>query len=182
MTGPAIATVQSVDAKTRNVVLRRPDGQLIAYECGPEVVNFNQIRAGDQVTVQVADAVAIVLTKGGTPPSAGAATVMVRTPLGAKPGGKVVDTVAFTAKVLKVDKLNREVTLRMVDGMAQTVKVGPDIKLSHVKPGNDVGVRLTRAFLIAVTTPEGFSGGQPASDRNSRSGCRRSGRANIVTG
>ena len=150
----AIATVQSVDAKTRNVVLQRPDGQLIAYECGPDVVNFDQIRAGDHVTVQVADAVVIVLTKGGMPPSAGAATVMVRTPLGANPGGKLVDTVAFTAKVLKVDKLNREVTLRMVDGMAQTVKVGHGIRLSHLKPGNDVGVRLTRAFLIAVTPPE----------------------------
>ncbi|MGA2786365.1 MAG: DUF1254 domain-containing protein [Verrucomicrobiota bacterium] len=34
------------------------------------------------------------------------------------------------------------------------VKVGPDIKLSKIKPGNDVGVRLTRAFMIAVTTPE----------------------------
>ena len=66
----------------------------------------------------------------------------------------MVDTVGFTAKVMSVDKLNREVTLQMADGKTQTVKVGPDIKLSHIKPGNDVGVRLTRAFMIAVTTPE----------------------------
>ena len=157
----AIATVQSVDARTRIVVLRRPDGSLINYECGPEVLNFDQIKVGDQVTAQVADAVAIVLVKGGVPPSAGTATVIVRAPLGAKPGGKIVDTVGFTAKVVSVDKLNREVTLRMVDGSTQTVKVGPDIKLSHVKPGNDVGVRLTRAFMIAVTPPEAASDCQP---------------------
>ena len=78
---------------------------------------------------------------------------MVRAPLGEKPGGKMVDTVGFTAKVMSVDKLNREVTLQMANGSTQTVKVGPNIKLSKVKPGNDVGVRLTQAFMISVTTP-----------------------------
>jgi hypothetical protein len=152
-TASAVATVQSVTASNRTVVLQRPDGSLVTYECGPDVLNFDQIQVGDQVTAQVAEAVAIVLVKGGVSPSAGAASVMVRSALGEKPGGKIVDTVGFTAKVMSVDKMNREVTLQMVDGSTQMVKVGPDIKLSKIKPGNDVGVRLTRAFMIAVTTP-----------------------------
>jgi hypothetical protein len=160
-TATAIATVQSVDASTRTVVLKRPDGSLMNYVCGPEVLNFDQIKVGDQVTAQVANAVAIVLVKGGVPPAAGTASVIVRAPLGAKPGGKVVDTVGFTAKVMSVDKLNREVALRMVDGSTQTVQVGPDINLSKVKAGNDVGVRLTQAFMVAVTTPEPA---EPAAD------------------
>ena len=150
----AVATVQSINASNRIVLLQRLDGSLISYECGPEVINFDQIQVGDQVTAQVAEAVAIGLVRGGVPPMAGAANIMVRAPLGEKPAGKMVNTVGFTAKVMSVDKLNREVTLQMVDGSTRTVKVGPDIKLSKVKPGNDVGVRLTRAFMIAVTTPE----------------------------
>ena len=150
----AVATVQSVNASNRIVVLQRPDGSLITYECGPEVINFDQIQVGDQVTAQVAEDVAIGLVKGGVPPMAGAANIMVRAPLGEKPAGKMVNTVGFTAKVMSVDKLNREVTLQMADGSTRTVKVGPNIKLSKVKPGNAVGVRLTRAFMIAVTTPE----------------------------
>jgi len=157
----AIATVQSINTSDRTVVLQRPDGSLITYECGPDVLNFDQIKVGDQVTAQVVDAVAIVLVKGGVPPSAGAATIVVRVPEGAKPGGKIVDTVGFTAKVLSVDTVNREVTLQMVDGKTQTVKVGPGIKLSKVKPGNDVGVRLTRAFMIAVTTPKAAPAAAP---------------------
>ncbi len=149
----AIATVQSVDASNRVVVLQRPDGSLVTYECGPEVINFDQIQVGDQVTAQVAEAVAIGLVKGGLPPMAGTANVIVRAPLGEKPAGKMVDTLGFTAKVMSVDKLNREVTLQMVDGKTRTVMVGPGIKLSGIKPGNDVGVRLTRAFMIAVTAP-----------------------------
>ena len=97
------ATVQSVNASDRTVVLRHPGGVLTTYECGPEVLNFDQIKVGDQVTAQVAEAVAIVLVKGGMPPSAGTASVVVRAPLGAKPGGKIVDTVSFTAKVMSVD-------------------------------------------------------------------------------
>ena len=58
--------------------------------------------------------------------------------------------------------MNREVTLQMVDGKTQTVKVGPGIKLSRVRPGDDVGVRVTRAFAIAVTTPEGAPAAAPA--------------------
>ena len=74
-TASAIATVKSVDASNRTVVLERPDGSLITYECGPDVINFDQIKVGDQVTAQVANAVAIVLMKGGVPPSAGTASV-----------------------------------------------------------------------------------------------------------
>jgi hypothetical protein len=39
----------------------------------------------------------------------------------------------------------------MADGTNQTVKVGPDINLVNVSPGDDVGVRVTRAVAIAVT-------------------------------
>ena len=150
----SFATVQSVNASSRTMVLRHPDGSLFTYECGPEVINFDQIKVGDRVMAQVVDAAAIVLMKGGVPPVTGAVSVIIRAPLGVKPGGKRVDTIAFTAKVTSVDKMNREVTLQTVDGRNQTVKVSTDIKLSHIKPGNDVGVRLTRAFMIAITTQE----------------------------
>lgn len=151
----AIATVHSVNAGDHNVVLERPDGSLVTYECSPEALNSDQIKVGNQIKAQVVDAVAIALAKGGEPPSAGAIAFSIRTPSGVKPSGRMVDTVAFTAKVVSVDEGNREVTLQTVDGRKQTVNVGPDIKLAKVKPGNDVGVRVTRAFMLAVTAPEG---------------------------
>ena len=65
----------------------------------------------------------------------------------------MADTVGFTAKVVSVDAMKREVTLQTVEGRNQTVKVSPDINLANVKPGDDVGVRVTRAFAISVTPP-----------------------------
>jgi hypothetical protein len=147
-------TVQSINPADRTIVLQQADGSLTTYKCGPEVRNFDQIKVGDQVTATVAESLAIGLMKGGSVPiGVGTTSAIVRAPLGAKPGGKIVDTVGFTAKVMSVDATKREVTLQTVDGQIKKVKVGPDINLANVKPGDDVGVRITRAFAIAVTPP-----------------------------
>jgi len=148
------ATVQAVNAADRTVVLQHADGSTSTYECGPEVRNFDQIKSGDQVTATVGEEIALALVPGGAvPPSASQASAIIRAPQGEKPGGKIVDTVAFSAKVTGVDAMKHEVTLQTVDGQSKTVKVGPDINLANVHPGDDVGVRLTRAFAISVAAP-----------------------------
>jgi hypothetical protein len=150
----AIADVHSVNASNRTVVFQRPDGGLATYECGPEVLNFNQLQAGDRITAQVAEAVVIGLVPGGVPPAGGTVSAVLRVPSEEKPVSKVFNTIGFTAKVASVDKMSREVTLQMADGTTQTVKAGPEVKLSKVKPGNSVGVQLIPAFMISVVAPE----------------------------
>lgn len=147
------ATVQSVDPEDRTVVLLHSDGSTTSYKCGPEVRNFNQIKVGDQVTATVAESVAIALVKGGMAPAAGATSAIVRAPLGAKPSGKRVDTMGFTAKIISVDTTNRKVTLQTPNGEIQTVEVGSNVDLTQVSPGDDVAVQVTRAFAISVTSP-----------------------------
>ncbi len=149
----ATATVDSVDTAERKVVLRREDGSLTTYVCGPDVRNFDQIAVGDKVSVTLAEELAIALVKGGLPTAAGQSTAVVRAPLGEKPGGKIVETVGYTAKVADIDLAQRMVTLQMPDGKNRKVKVGPDIKLDDVKAGDDVGVRLTQAMIITVGKP-----------------------------
>ncbi len=149
----ATATVDSINAAERKVVLRREDGSLTTYACGPEVRNFDQIAVGDKVSVTLAEELAIALVKGGLPTAAGQSTAVVRAPVGEKPGGKIVETVGYTAKVVEIDLAQRVVTLQMPDGKNKKVKVGPDIKLDDVKAGDDVGVRLTQAMIITVGKP-----------------------------
>ena len=147
------ATVESINAEDRTVVLKHPDGSTSTYKCGPEVRNFGQIKVGDQVTATLAESVAVVLVKGGMAPAAGTASAVVRAPMGAKPGVQTVDTIGFTAKVISMDLPNRTVTLQTVDGENHTVKVGPDVDLKNINLGDDVGVKLTRAFAISVQSP-----------------------------
>ena len=146
------ATVQSINSADRTVLLQHQDGSVTTYQCGPDVRNFDQIKVGDHVTATVAESLAIALIKGTDIPTvAGASSAMVRAPLGAKPGGQIVDSVGFIAKVLSVNIEKRQVILQTPDGSSQTVKVGPDINLANVSPGDDVGVRATRAIAIEVT-------------------------------
>src|SRR5215469_14421210 len=58
------ATVTEIDAAARKVTLLAKDGTKTPVECGPEVMNFDQIRVGDvvkavvtsELTVAMADA------------------------------------------------------------------------------------------------------------------------------
>jgi hypothetical protein len=147
------ATVKSIDKETRTVVLLHQDGTTSDYECGSGVRNFDQIKVGDQVTATVGESVALALIKGGVPPVAGTATAVVRSPLGEKPGGEIVDTIGFTAKIISVDTATRMVTLQTPDGKDKTIKVEPDIDLTGVNLGDDVGVKVTRAIAVSVTSP-----------------------------
>lgn len=149
----AVETVQAIDAEDRTVMLRHADGSITSYKCGPDVRNFNQIKVGDQVTATVAESVAIVLTKDSIPPAAGTTSVMVRAPMGAKPAGRTVDTIGFTSKVISIDTANRTVTLQMPDGTNRTVEAGPGVDMAAINIGDTVGVKITRAIAIAVTSP-----------------------------
>jgi hypothetical protein len=146
-----VFTVESVNATDRTVKLRRSDGKVRTIECDPEVRNFDKIQVGDRVTATVAESLALALMKGDdVPVGASTTTAIVRSSPGAKPGGKIVDTVGFTAKVLSVDVTTRLVTLETADGDNETVKVGPDIDLANISAGDHVGVRATRALAISV--------------------------------
>ena len=47
------ATVTRIDADKRKVTLLTRDGKETTVKCGPEVINFDQIRVGDQLNVRV---------------------------------------------------------------------------------------------------------------------------------
>jgi hypothetical protein len=144
------ATVNSVDASQRKVVLRRPDGTTSACKFGPDVVNFNQIQAGDKVKVKVADELAIFLVKNGPLPSAGTGVLVAGAPTGSMPAGLVVETTDSTARVIGVDRSYRLLTLEYADGKTKTVKVPLPNTLEHVNKGDDVVVRATERMVLEV--------------------------------
>ncbi len=150
-THEATATVVSIDSATRVVVLRLGDGSQVAHKLGPEVVNFDRIKAGDQVRATVVERTAVVLAKNGMLPPQSARTVEVtRAPKGSQPHAMVVETFDTAAKVLAVDRRQRTVTLETVDEGSMTVKVSDAVDLTRVAPGDSVLMRATRSYAIAV--------------------------------
>src|SRR4051794_22638230 len=60
------ATVVAIEPATRTITLRGPKGNQMSIEAGPQVQNFAQIKAGDQVKVEYVEALTLELKKGST--------------------------------------------------------------------------------------------------------------------
>jgi hypothetical protein len=147
------ATVTAINPAKRTVTLTGPSGQAVTYKAGPDVVNFDQIRVGDQVQATLIEEIAVFLRKPGGPPSAGEAATVGLAPRGGKPGVVMADTVEVSARVVAVHSVNRKVMLRLADGRTKTVAVGNSVNLAAVKPGDDVVVRLSEALAVLVEKP-----------------------------
>ena len=77
------ATITAIDAATRDITLKGPQGREVVVTAGPEVRNFAQMKVGDQVDVEYVEALTLELKKGGGQPVAKTETAgMAR----AKPG------------------------------------------------------------------------------------------------
>src|SRR5438309_3625638 len=112
-TETASATITAIDAKTRVVTLKGPQGKEFEVEAGPEVKNFAQLKVGDQVDVQYKEALLLQLKKGGGAPVAMSAQGGVVTAKKcAAPGAAVGRQVSVVGDVIDLDPATRMVTVR----------------------------------------------------------------------
>jgi hypothetical protein len=147
------ARVTAIDAAARKVTLETADGKTTTVKCGPDVVNFDQIRGADQLTVVVTEEIVAHLADAQTP-SDGEAAVVALAPRGAKPGVVAAETIQVTARIAAVDHRHHQVTLAFPNGSQRTVTVRSDVDLQQRRVGEEVVIRLTEAVAIQVTKPE----------------------------
>jgi hypothetical protein len=146
------ARVTAIDAATRKVTLETADGNKTVVKCGSNVVNFDQIRLNDRLTVVVTEEIVAYLANARTPADGGA-TAVVLAPRGAKPGGVIADTVQVTARIAALDHRNHKATLQFPDGRSRTVAVRSDVDLRQRQVGEEVIIRVTEVMAIQVTKP-----------------------------
>jgi translation initiation factor IF-1 len=146
------ATVTAVDRADRAVSVRDEDGREVEVTLSDQVKNFDQIKAGDTVTVTLYEATAIFVRKAeGEPAAAEAGVVQVARP-GDKPAGISTDVTEITATVEDIDTAKRIVKLKGPEGKIRVLKVGKDVKnLAAVKKGDQLVIRHTEEVAIAVT-------------------------------
>ena len=147
------ATVTGIDAAKHKVTLMTPNGKKSTYTAnGPEAVNFSQVQIGDQVKAKVTEDVAVYIGHGA-PPSAVAGAGAALAPVGAKPGGVLVETMQVTAKVTSVNTKTHKVTFALPDGTTNQVKAGKKVDLALVHPGDNVTVQIGEGLAITVEKP-----------------------------
>jgi hypothetical protein len=144
------ATITAINSATREITLKGPQGREVTLFAGPQVKNFAQMKVGDQVAAEYAEALTLELKKGGgkavgVTEQAGA--------MGAKPGerpaGVAGRQVKIVADVIDVDPATQTLTLR---GAKQTVelKVRDPEQFKLVAKGDQVEATYTQAVAIAV--------------------------------
>jgi hypothetical protein len=145
------ATVESVDQKTREMVLVGPDGGRVGFVAGPEVRNLNEVAPGDVVTVAYHDSV--VLSMAAPDATQGTVVGAARAPKGAMPAGAAVIATDAVVTVMSYDAKSGFATFRTDDGVTHRATVPPELRTfaERTAPGSRVQISTTEAVAVAVT-------------------------------
>lgn len=148
------ATVTSIDAAKRKITCITPKNEKLVFKAGPEVVNFDQIRIGDQLLVTATEQLVVRMAKPGekTGPDSGTGTVSLA-PVGAKPGLNATGTYQVTATVTAIDAKKRKATLQFEDGTSKKFPIRKDVDLSKHKVGEKVVIQLTETLAVRIEKP-----------------------------
>jgi hypothetical protein len=145
------AEVVGLDKATRTVTLKGPEGNTVDVVAGDEVKNFDQIKKGDLVVAQYAEALTLELKKvkgekAGVSVSKGAAK--------AKPGDKPAVAgarqVTLVADVVAVDPVKSTISLKGPKGNTVVLDVQNPDQFKVVKVGDQVEVTYTEALALSV--------------------------------
>jgi hypothetical protein len=151
------ATVESVDVAKREVTLKGPEGNHVTLTVGEKVQRLNEVKKGDQVTVEYYIGIAGELRPPTEEEKKTPYLVMddeARTPKGEMPAGAVARTVRVVATVDALDLTSQTATLKGPKGRYLTVRVDDPAKLKSAKIGDTVVVVATEGLAVSLETPK----------------------------
>jgi hypothetical protein len=147
-----MATVTRIDADKRELTLVAPNGRKTTYKAGPEVANFNQLQVGNRIQAVLTEEVAVSIGSGAAPVGTSGVGVALA-PVGAEPGGVMVETSEVTATITAVDTKNHKITYQLPDGTTNTVKAGKHVDVSILSPGDSVTIQVGEGLMVSAERP-----------------------------
>ena len=147
-----VATVTAVDVASRKVTLTSPDGKSGTFKA-TKGVDVSAFVVGEQIAVQMTDAVAIEIRDDGTPASDTAA-VQLAAAVGGQAGAVFEgEAIEMAARVVAIDAQARKVTFQFADGSTKSLKADKKADLSGLAVGDTVIVEFADALVIAAARP-----------------------------
>jgi Cu/Ag efflux protein CusF len=143
------ATIEAIEAASRTVTLRKPDGTLVSTVAGPEIKRFAEIKVGDKVTARYIDNVVVRLRRPGEPE----VDTAVKATTGseqATPGGTKARQRTIAATIAAIDPAVPSVTFTGPNGWKYSSKVQDKAALAKVKVGDKVDIVWTEAVLVSI--------------------------------
>ena len=142
-------TVEAIEAATRSVTFKKPDGTFVTTVAGPDVKRFSEIKIGDKVTARYYDNVVVRVKRPGESDVASAAQGTTGSEQ-ALPGGTKAKQVTITATITAIDPATPSITFTGPHGYKYTSKVQDTEALAKVKVGDKVDIVWTEAMLVSL--------------------------------
>ena len=142
------AVVEAINQETREVTLRKNNGEVITFTASEEARNLDQVDVGDIVNANLTHSVSIeVMEDDGKGPRVAELGAMDRTDKGEMPGGAVITA---TVVIASVEDINIE---------ANTFKLlGPDGNVNEYTARNPENLkRASVGDLVVITIAESMA-------------------------
>ena len=144
------AGVAAIDKATRMVTLKTAKGKMLDVVAGPEVKNFDQIKVGDQLVVQYAQALTLEVKKGGGVREITQDSGAVKAKPGEKPAVAGAREVTIVADVIAVDPKKMTITVKGPRGRVVDLKVKNPEHFKVVKKGDQIEAVYVEAMAISI--------------------------------
>ena len=143
------ATVEAIDASTRAVTLKGPDGTYTVVTAPPEMKRFNELKVGDKITARYYENIVIRLKAPGEK-DVDTGTLGATRGTGAKPGATAAEQRTITATITQLDQKVPSITFTGPNGWSYSSRVEDKKALAKVKVGDKVDITWTAAALVSI--------------------------------
>jgi hypothetical protein len=143
------ATVESIEAASRTLTLKKPDGTFVTIVAGPDITRFAEVKVGDRVNARYYENVVVRVKQPGEPE----VDSKVKATTGseqAMPGGTKSRQRTITASITAIDPALPSITFTGPNGWKYTSLVQDKEALAKVKAGDKVDITWTEAMLVSV--------------------------------
>jgi siroheme synthase len=141
--------IEAIDASTRMVTLKKPDGTVVTTVAGPDIKRFGELKVGDKVTARFYENVVVRLKRPGEPEVAGASKATTPSEQ-VLPGGTKAKQMTITATITAINMDMPSITFTGPTGLKYTSKVVDKAALANVKVGDKFDIVWTEAVLVSV--------------------------------
>ena len=143
------ATVEAIEAGSRTITLKKPDGTFVQTVAGPDIKRFAEIKVGDKVNARFYENVVVRMKRPGEPDvdTSGGGTTPSQQVL---PGGTRATQRTVTATITAIDMNTPTIPFTGPNGWKYTSKVQDKAVLANVKVGDRVDVVWTDAMLLSI--------------------------------
>jgi hypothetical protein len=145
------AVVEAINHETREVTVKRADGEIIEFVASEEARNLDQVAVGDIIHARYVESMSIeVVTNDGYEPAAGGVATVARSEKGEMPGMVATDTQIVTATVEEINLENNTFKLKGPLGNINEFTARDTENLKRAEVGDLVVITTTEGMAISV--------------------------------